>query len=497
VLKFIPQADLAVLDPIWTTAYVTRNHSYLVFDTLYGWGSDFRASPQMVEGHSVENDGRVWKLTLRPGLRFHDDQPVLARDCVASLRRWGKRDNYGARLMGATDELSAPDDRTILFRLRQPFPQLPEALGKATNNIAVIMPERLANTDPYKQVTEMVGSGLFRFKADERVSGAQYVYERFGGYVPRSSGKPDWTTGPKVVNFDRVEWHVQPEASTAASGLRAGEFDWWELPPPDLLPLLRTDRAVTVTVQDPTGFIGIFRMNQLHPPFDNPPIRRALLGAVDQSEFMQAVAGDDTKLWRDRVGYFCPGTPMANDAGMEGLTSPRDIEAVRRQVKAAGYGGEKIVLLGATDIPILKAVADMTADMMQRAGFNVDYVATDWGTLVQRRIRKEPPDKGGWSLFSNFTGGMDQTTPTTHTMLWSGDNAAPGWPRSPKLEELTARWVEAPDQAAQQPIARELQRQAFTDVPYIPLGQFVQPMAYRGLTGIMSGFPVFWNLRRA
>jgi peptide/nickel transport system substrate-binding protein len=497
VLKFIPQADLAVLDPIWSTVYVTRNHGYLIFDTLYGWDSSFRAQKQMVEGHAIENDGKLWRLTLRKGLRFHDGEPVLARDCVASLMRWSKRDNYGRMLMAATEELSAPDDRTILFRLRQPFPQLPDALGKATNNMAAIMPARLAATDPFKQVPELIGSGPFRFKADERVSGSQYVYERFADYVPREDGTPDWTAGPKIVNFDRVEWHVLPDASTAAAALRTGELDWWELPAPDLIPMLRANPALKVEVQDPTGFIGIFRMNHLNPPFDNPAIRRALLGAVDQAEFMQA-AGGDASLWKDKVGYFCPGTPMASDVGIEALTRPRDLAKVREEVKAAGYDGRKIVLLGATDVPILKAAADVTADLMQRAGFNVDYVATDWGTVVQRRTRKDPPDKGGWNLYSNFTGGMDQTTPTTHTNLWSGPNAAPGWPASPRIEELSAQWVEAKDQAAQALIARDIQRQAFLDVPYIPLGQIAQPTAYRaGLAGVMPGFAVFWNVKRA
>jgi peptide/nickel transport system substrate-binding protein len=497
VLKFIPQADLAVLDPIWTTAYVTRNHAYLIFDTLYGWDAGFQAKPQMVEGHNVENDGKLWRLTLRPALRFHDGEPVLARDCLASLQRWSKRDNYGRMLMAATDELSAPDDRTLVFRLRQPFPQLPDALGKATNNMAAIMPARLAATDAFQQVPELIGSGPFRFKADERVAGAQYVYERFGDYVPRPDGTPNWTAGPKIVNVDRVEWHVLPDASTAASALRLGEMDWWELPPPDLIPMLRADRALKVEVQDATGYIGIFRMNHLNAPFDNPAIRRALLGAVDQTEFMQAAGGIDPSGWSDRVGYFCPGTPMASDAGMEALTTPRDLAKVRDAVKAAGYGGEKIVLLGATDVPILKAVADVTADLMQRVGFNIDYVATDWGTVVQRRTRKDPVEKGGWHLYSNFTGGMDQTTPTTHTNLWAGATAAPGWPTSPRIEELSAEWVRANDQAAQALIAQDIQRQAFTDVPYIPLGQIAQPTAYRAnLAGVMPGFAVFWNVKR-
>ena len=498
VLKFIPQADLAVLDPIWTTAYVTRNHAYLVFDTLYGWDARFEAKPQMVEGHTVENDGKEWRLTLRHGLRFHDGEPVLASDCVASILRWGKRDNYGRMLMAATEDLSAPDDRTMIFRLREPFPQLPDALGKATNNMAAIMPARLAATDPFRQVPELIGSGPFRFQADERVAGAQYVYERFADYVPRPEGSPNWTAGPKIVNFDRVEWHVLPDAATAASALRLGEMDWWELPPPDLITMLRADRALKVEVQDPTGFVGIFRMNHLNPPFDNPAIRRALLGGIDQSEFMEAAGGTDPSGWKDGVGFFCPGTPMASDVGMEVLSAPRDLLKVKEAVKAAGYGGEKIVLLGATDVPILKAIADVTADFMQRAGFNIDYVATDWGTVVQRRTRKDPADKGGWHLYSNFTGGMDQTTPTTHTNLWAGGNAAPGWPRSPRIEELSADWVRAPDQGAQTRIAQDIQRQAFIDVPYIPLGQIAQPTAYRrDLAGVMPGFAVFWNVKRA
>jgi peptide/nickel transport system substrate-binding protein len=497
VLRFIPQADLAVLDPIWTTAHVTRNHGYLVWDTLYGWDSGFVARPQMVEGHVVENEGKLWKLTLRPGLVFHDGEPVRARDCVASLQRWAKRDNWGRLLMTGTDELSVADDRTIVFRLRRPFPQLPDALGKATNNIAFIMPERLAATDPFKQVPEFVGSGPFRFKADERVPGASVVYERFDRYVPRPDGTPDWTAGPKVVNFDRVEWTTQTDPSTAAGALRSGEADWWELPPPDLLPLLRSDRGLRVDVQDPTGFIGIFRMNHLQPPFDNPAIRRALFGAVDQREVLLAAAGDDPAMWQDKVGYFCPGTPMASTVGMEALTSPRDMAKVRTDLKSAGYAGEKIVLLGATDIPILKAVADVTNDFLVKAGLNVDYVATDWGTVVQQRTRKEPADTGGWHCYSNWTGGVDQITPLTHTNLWVGANAAPGWPNSPRLEELAADWLAAADQAAQQRVAADIQLQAFMDVPYIPLGQVAAPTAFRtDLRGTMKGFPVFWGLSR-
>jgi peptide/nickel transport system substrate-binding protein len=261
VIRFIPQADVTVLDPIWSTAYVSRNHGMMVFDTLFGIDGKYQPQPQMVEGVMTENGGLLWTLTLRDGLRFHDGEPVLARDCVASIRRWGARDALGSSLLAATDELSAPDDRTIRFRLKKPFPLLPFALGKVSTPFLAIMPERLASTDPFKQVTEMVGSGPFRFKKDERVVGSRAVYERFEGYRPREGGTAEWTAGPKRVNVDRVEWITIPDDATAAGAMQSGEMDWWELPTNDLIPALKKSGKIKVEVKDPTGIIGFMRMN--------------------------------------------------------------------------------------------------------------------------------------------------------------------------------------------------------------------------------------------
>jgi len=370
VLKFIPQSDLTVLDPVWTTAYVTRNHAFIVFDTLYGQDSAYRASPQMVAGHVVGNDGRQWKLTLRDGLKWQDGERVLARDCVASVQRWGKRDAFGQALLAATHELSAPDDKTIEFRLKKPFPLLPDALGKSPSLMCAMMPERLARTDAFTQVTEIIGSGPYRFVSSERVPGARAVYERFPDYVPRPEGTPDWTAGPKVVNFDRVEWTTIPDASTAASALQNGEQDWWDYATADLLPLLRRAKNLKVAVQDPSGQCAMMRFNFLQPPFDNAAIRRALLGAVDQADFMTAVATDDPSMWHVPSAFFCPGTPMASDVGIAALTGPRDYAKVKAELAAAGYKGERVVLLAATDFPVLKAMSDVCADMLQKAGLN-------------------------------------------------------------------------------------------------------------------------------
>lgn len=497
ILRFIPQADLAVLDPIWTTALVTRHHGYMVFDTLFGVDANLRPMPQMAESATPENEGKVWRIKLRPGLRFHDGEPVLAKDCVASLRRWGQRDAFGQALFAVTDELSAADDRTIVFRLSRPFPLILDALAKPQSFMPAIMPERLAKTDAFTQVKEMVGSGPFRFKADERVTGARVAYERFGEYKPREDGPSGWTAGPKIVNFDRVEWNVVPDAATAAGALMTGEADWWEYPLHDLLPSLKSNRNIRVDVTDPTGLIPTFRFNTLTKPFDNPAIRRALFGAVIQKDFMEAQVGDDSSLYRTGVGMFCPGTPLANDVGMEAINGTRSFEAVKRAIEQAGYGGEPVVLMVGSDVPNVKNACDVAADMLQKCGLKVDYQAMDWGTVVVRRANRESPDKGGWSAYCSSWGGLDHLNPAVHLLL-RGDSSFFGWPKSQELETLRGKWFDSPDLTAQKSIAREIQRQAFVDAPYLPLGQYIQPTAYRSnLTNIQKGFATFWGVKRA
>jgi peptide/nickel transport system substrate-binding protein len=498
VLKFIPQADVAVLDPIWTTAYVTRNHAMMLFDTLFGQDAAYKAQPQMAEGLASDDGGKQVRITLRPGPLFHDNTPVLARDCVASIRRWGRRDAFGSALLAATDELSAPDDRTILFRLKAPFP-VADALGKVGPNFCAIMPERLAATDAFKQVTEMVGSGPFRFLADERVSGAHVGYRRFEGYKPREGGVAEWTAGPKVAHFDKVDWNVIPDAATASAALQRGEADWWEKLDFDLKPMLARDPNLQIFVVESTGNIGFLRMNQLFPPFDNPAIRRALLGAVKQSDYMHAVAGDDHANWRDDVGFFTPDTPMASQAGLSALTGPRDLGKVKAELKAAGYNNERIAVMVASDFPTLAALGNVGADMLQRCGMNVDLQTTDWGTIVQRRASKAPLNQNGWSVFFSTFTGLDAANPAVSLGLrGNGAEAWFGWPNAPKLEALRSQWLATPDQAQQKVITEQEQIQAFTDVPYLPLGQYFQSSAQRKtLTGTLKGLPLFWNVRRA
>ncbi len=498
LVRFVPAADLTVLDPLLTTTYITRNHGFMVFDQLYGLDEAFRPQPQMAKGHQLEDGGRRVTIRLREGLRFHDGEAVRARDCVASIRRWAGRDQLGQTIMAVTEELSAANDRDIVFRLRRPFPMLIDALAKTSPPVCFMLPERLAATDASTAIRKVVGSGPFRYLANERVAGSLNAYARFEGYVPRPSGTPSGTAGPKVVHLDRVEWRTIPDPATAAAAIQTGEVDAWEYPPTDLLPLLRRSRDITVENPDPAGFIALLRFNHMHPPFDDPATRRALLPAIVQEDFMRAVAGTDASMWRTGVGFFPPGAPMASDAGVEALLGPRSVAEARRRLSAAGHAGARVSVIGPTDYPNVQALTEVGVDMLRRIGLDLDYAPSDWASVVQRRANREAPARGGWNALFTFFSGLNFLNPGVHLMLRANGTAAwPGWPTSPRLEELRQAWFEAPDAEAQRRLAEEAQRRAFEDLPYVPLGQFFQPTAYRRtITGVLRGPTVFWNVRR-
>jgi peptide/nickel transport system substrate-binding protein len=494
-INFVPHADLASLDPVWTTADITRNFALAIYDTLYGYDAQFKAQPQMVAGHATENDGKQWDLTLREGLKFHDGTPVLARDCIATIRRWAKRYPMGQALIARTDELSAVSDRVLRFRLKRPFPLLPEALAEP---YCSIMPERLAKTDAFEQIKEAVGSGPFKFVPSERIPGQRVVFAKSPDYVPRADGKPSFSAGPKIAYIDRVVWNFVQDPSTAAAALGQREVDWWENPTIDLIPQIKRNKDLVITVKDRTGEIGCLRFNHLCPPFDNAAIRRAVLSAIDQKEVMTAVAGAVPGLIKTDVGLFVPGTPMASDVGVDITRGPKDLGKIKKQLADAGYRGERVVVLAASTIPTIFAEAQVATDVLQRIGMNIDLQTMEWGSVVARRAIREPPDKGGWNIFYTYLGGMGNISPGPDIAIRaSGADAWFGWPSDPKMEALREAWFDAPDLEAQQKICREMQEEFWQNPSYVPLGMYDQPTAFHSyLQDVRDGWPQFYGVKR-
>ena len=495
VLRMVPQANLGSFDPIFTTADITRNYGFMVYDTLYGMTSALEPTPQMAAGHVVEDDGRRITLTLRDGLAFHDGSPVRAVDVVASLRRWMARNPFGQKLATVLDELSAKDDRSVVFRLQKPFPLLFHALA-GLSQPPFIMPERVAKTDPFKQIDDTTGSGPFRFKRDEFNSGNLVVFERNAAYQPRGE-RPSLTSGAKVVYFERVEWTIITDVATSAAALQRGEIAWFEQPPPEIQDLLRRNAQVKIENIDVLPRVGILRLNHLHPPFDNPALRRAILPAIDQADFMQAIAGTDPAMVNTQCGVFTPGTPNATMAGLDPLLGQRSLDRAKALMAAAGYTNGPMRLIGPTDLLAPAALTQVAGDLFRRLGFNQDMVLSDWGTVIQRRASKEPLDKGGWSALLTSFASFDFTDPALHPMLrGNGMGGWPGWPTIPKLEALRDQWFNAPDDASRRALCADIQRVALDEVAFVPVGAYMQTTALRrNLVDRVLGFAIFWGLR--
>jgi peptide/nickel transport system substrate-binding protein len=499
VLRFVPQADLANFDPIWGSQYVVRNAGLLVWDTLYGVDETMTPRRQMVESEEVSPDGLVWTFRLRTGLKFHDGEPVLSRDAVASLKRWAVRDPMGQMILAIENELSTVDDRMFRWSLKQPFPKMLLALGKNNAPCTFVMPERIARTDPFQQIREYVGSGPMRFIRDEWVPGARAAFQKFDGYVPRDE-PASWMAGGKRILMDRVEWSIVPDAATAAGALQSGEVDWLETPLADLIPLLKRNRNVTVDIADPLGNICAFRMNHLHAPFNSQKIRRAILMALDQEDYTRAVVGDDPALRKPLPGFFTPGTPLYTEAGGDILKGPRDIEGAKRLLAEGGYNNEPVVCMISQDLAPHKAMGDVTAELLKRLGMNVEYVATDWGTVVGRRASKEPTSKGGWSMFHTWHSGADCASPAGYAAIrGNADKAWFGWPDSPGTEAGIADWYKATSLEQEKAAIARTNQAALEDVVYAPLGLFLAYQAWRtNVSGIVKGpAPFFWNVSKS
>jgi peptide/nickel transport system substrate-binding protein len=495
VLRVVPHADLKIVDPYATTATITLMHGQMIYDQLFAWNSKLEPKPQMVDHYEISPDRLVYTFTLRPGLKFHDGQPVTTRDVIASLKRWMVRDVLGQAMTPFVEEFAATDDKTFVLRLKESFGFVETALAISAGTAPVIMREKDALTDPFKNITETVGSGPFKFVAAEWNPGAKTVYEKNRDYVPRAD-PPDGNAGAKIAKVDRVEWIVLPDPFTKSSAIQRGEVDIIDQLPNDQIPVLEKSKDI---VLDRTSFlaaIGYIRPNHLYPPFDNPKARQALAMAVNQEEYLSAAFGDE-RWWRACYSFFVCGSPNETEAGSEPYQK-QDLARAKALLAEAGYKGEKVTLINTHEIASIGALGDVTANNLKKLGINVEIADSDWGTLVARRAKKEPPDKGGWNLFHTTSGGASVYSPVTNFTIDSGCGRTNwfGWPCDEPSEALRRDYLRAPDDTARRAALAALHRRLWEALPTIPIGSYVTPYAARSnVHGILKSNPiVFWNI---
>ena len=491
-VNMISQGDLKILDPIQNPSYITRNHGYMIYDTLFSQNSKGEIKPQMVDTFKVSADKKVWTFTLRPGLKWSDGAPVTAADCVESLKRWAARDVSGRLLGAAIGELKAVDASTFTLTLAKPFGPVIEMLGKPSSNVPFMMPERIAKTPPAEQIKDTTGSGPFVFKRDEWVPGNKIVYVKNAHYVPRKE-PADGLAGGKVVKIDRVVWNVIPDPNTALSAFKSGEMDVYELPPADFLEPLAKEPGVKLSL-DPLGNQGWLRPNHLQAPFNNPKARQALSYLVNQEEYLAAAGFGPKYRHPTCTAYFMCGSINESKAGAQPYQKGQDLEKARQLLKEAGYKGEKIVVLAPSEPPIQAAAALVTIQNLKKIGVNVEAQAMDWGTLQARRSKKD-----GWHIFHTYSVGADVFSPAVNAYAQANCDAAPsGWPCDAELEKLRADWVAESDGTKRKQITDAIQARMYEVVPYVNFGQFFQPMVYRStLSGVLDvGIPVMWNVEK-
>jgi peptide/nickel transport system substrate-binding protein len=498
VLRVVPHSNLAVLDPIWTTAYMSRNHGYMIYDTLFGTDENGKVKPQMVESWTESPDKRLWTFKLRKGLEFHDGKPVTGEDVIASLQRWGKRDAMGSALMQFVLRMDSPSPDTFRIFLNEANGFMIEALGKPSSSVPFIMPKRIADTDAFKQIEEHIGSGPYVFKRDEFKPGDKAVYLKNTKYVPRSE-PPSGTTGGKRVFVDRVEWNLAlRDAQAQVNALKKGEVDILEQLPFDFYEQVKADTSLQIPKYSNFGLQYMARFNHLHKPFDNPKVRQAVAAAFNQEAFLRAQVGVK-ELYKSCGSFFICGTPYGSTAGSD-LQMKSNMKKAQDLVKASGYDGTPIVILKPTDLASIQKLPDVAAQLLRQAGFKVDLQAMDWQTLVGRRAKKDAPDKGGWHMFLTAWQTFDVwnpiANPTTDTRgeksVWFG------WASDDKLAELRNQFMRATDDGVKKKLADQMHARMFEIGTHVNLGEFQQPMA---ATKNISGFfvtngNIYWNLKK-
>ena len=496
VLKFVQNGNLTILDPIWTTAYVTRDHGYMIYDTLFSTDEKNEVKPQMVDKYEVSADKTLWTFTLRDGLEWHDGQPVTAEDCVVSIKRWAARDSMGQKLMEFVTEVKPVDAKTFTIKLKEPYGLVLDSLAKQSSNVPFMMPKAVAATDPFKQIDSQVGSGPFIYQKDQSKPGERHVYLKNPKYKPRSE-PASGLAGGKVAKVDGVEIIEMPDVQQQVNALIAGEIDLVEQPPHDLLPVLKADKNVALENWNPLGQVFIIRFNWLVKPFDNPKVRLAALHAMRQEDYLKATIGDPEYYKVCPAAFIC-GTPNASDKTLGMLIKP-DFEKSKALLKEAGYDGTPVVLMQSTTLPVLTNMAPVTKSLLEQGGFKVDMQSMDWQTLVTRRTKKEPANQGGWNVFHTFSVSADALNPISNSYFAAnGDKAWFGWPTDPEMEKLRDSYARETDPTKAKALAEAVQLRAMETGQFGWLGQWYGPGARRAnVTGwLKAPVPVMWNIEK-
>ncbi len=495
----VPHADLRILDPLQAAATITTMHASNIYDQIFAWDVNLLPKPQMIQDFKVSDDKLTYTMTLRPGLKFHDGSNVTTKDVVASVKRWMIRDGIGRRLAGVLASLDAVDEKTFVFKLKQPYSWVEYSLGNHAGNYPAIMREKEALIDPMTAVgaDAQIGSGPYKFAKDEWKPGDEVVYTKFADYVPRAE-PPDGMAGGRQAKVDRLIFKIIPDPQTAASALLKGEVDFIDGPASDVLPQLERSNQITVSKLAPVGGFGAIRANALHPPFNNPKARQALALLVPQEDYMRTAFGN--KNWNECFSFFVCGSVYGTTVGSESFRKA-DPARAKKLFEEAGYKGERIIITSTKEIAQIGAQAEVLAGGLNAIGVKAEVEWADWGTTLTRFLTNKAPvgQPGHWNIFTTTNSWSTWHNPLTNIgVVLNPEGSWAGWPTDPEGEKLRVQFIEATDQKKRMEIVEALHKRMWEVMPYIVTGQFDQQYAWRKeITGVLpTSKLVLWNIEK-
>ncbi len=482
VIRVATNAEPGTLDWQSSTATATRLVAWHIFEGLFALDQNYDVKPLLAQDYSVSPDGLRYTIRLRTGIKFHNGQPMLPEDVIASLDRWGKLSTGGRETFKFIKQIRKVDDARIEIDLTKKFPPLITNLGDP-KQAAVIMPKSVAEASGLKPATELIGTGPYMFK--RWTPGQEIVLVRYPGYVSRTE---DWggITGRKVAYADEIDFFPVTDPQVRLAGVTTGQYDLALELPQDVYPQVKGNPSLTPDIVKVFSWYGAV-FNKAHGVFTDERLRQAALYAMKPADLMAAAVGPK-EFWKLDPGLFFPEQKgLYSTAGSE-IYDHQNLEKARSLLKAAGYKGEKIVVLSTKDYTWNNNAAQVLVPELQAVGFNVDSQVYDWPTLLSRRTKQEL-----WDIF--LTGFSPSIDPTA--VIFFGSNW-PGWYKSQALDKELSQWSQTPvtDTAARKTLMDQIQTTFYTEVPVAKLGNAYGLEVYNNqqLHGYKSFFDVrFWT----
>jgi peptide/nickel transport system substrate-binding protein len=497
-LKVVMHSDLKILDPIWTTAYIVRNHGYLIYDTLFALDAKLEPQPQMVESWTVSDDKLTWTFKLRDGLKWHDGTPVTSADVIPSIKRFTDKDVQGGLLAKVTQSMSAVDDRTFRIVLKEPFGLVLKTLAKSASVPLFVMPRRVAELPISQQLADTTGSGPFIFKKDEWKPGEKVGLCPQSRTTCRAASRRRASPAARSPSSTASNGSRFPDGQTAINALLSGEIDMIETPAHDLLPVLEKDSSIEVRVPDHArqhlrAALQLEAAAVRQPQV--PPRRRIRVepgrlpeGRDRRPALLQGMPARCSAAARPSRARRARGHPAVELRGVEEAAEGRRATTASRSCCCRPPTSTRL----STSAPVAKS-------LLEKGGFKVDVQSMDWQTQVSRRAKKDPVDKGGWNI-SMTAGGDGAALRPDREPLHRGDRR----PRPVRLaideeiEKLRMAFARESDPKKQFALAEKVQKRVLDLGVTVPLGQFVQPMARRTTVSgnVASPVTVFWNVEK-